>query len=336
MMYKSPHELVLSILIKGYQMIYVWLILGLFLLAWGGNVMVNGSVVLAQRLGVSSLLIGLTLVGFGTSTPELLTSLIAVYKNSPGIAVGNVVGSNIANILLVLGMAAFIVPVKIDVQAFKRDGAFLALATLGLIIALIVGKINFAMGVILTAMLIVYVSYSYYSDRKEQKRKKAKEDATQQDKVKTPLFWSLVKAVGGIALTILGAKLLVDNSIILARDWGVSEAVIGLTIVAVGTSLPELATSVASSFKGQSAVAFGNVVGSNIYNALFILGVTALFMPVVVPETMTPDVVLMTLITLILIGVAFWKKQFSRSVGFAFLCAYAGYTYYLYTLPGVS
>lgn len=316
-------------------MIYIWLLSGLFLLAWGGDVMVNGSVALAKRLGVSSLLIGLTLVGFGTSTPELLTSLIAVYKQSPGIAVGNVVGSNIANILLVLGMAAFIVPVKVDVKAFRRDGAFLAVATLGLIIALIVGKINFIMGVILTALLVLYVAYSYYSDKKEQKRLRAKENVPVQE-IKTPLFLSLVKAVGGIAMTILGAKLLVDNSIILAREWGVSEAVIGLTIVAVGTSLPELATSVASSFKGQSAVAFGNVVGSNIYNALFILGVTALFMPVAVPQSMTPDVVLMTLVTAVLIGIAFWKKQFSRRIGFAFLCAYAGYTYYLYTLPKVS
>lgn len=316
-------------------MIYIWLLLGLFLLAWGGDVMVNGSVALAKKLGVSSLLIGLTLVGFGTSTPELLTSLIAVYKGSEGIAVGNVVGSNIANILLVLGMAAFIVPVKIDVKAFKRDGAFLAVATLGLIVALIVGKINFIMGAVLVSLLILYVAYSYYSDKKEQKCLNATENVSTQE-MKTPLFLSLLKAVGGIALTILGAKLLVDNSIVLAREWGVSEAVIGLTIVAVGTSLPELATSVAASFKGQSAVAFGNVVGSNIYNALFILGLTALFMPVTVPESMGPDVILMTLVTAVLIGVAFWKKQFSRSIGFAFLCAYAGYTYYLYTLPTVS
>lgn len=316
-------------------MIYMWLLLGLFLLAWGGDVMVNGSVALAKRLGVSSLLIGLTLVGFGTSTPELLTSLIAVYKGSEGIAVGNVVGSNIANILLVLGMAAFVVPVKIDVKAFKRDGAFLAVATLGLIVALIVGKINFAMGAVLVSLLVLYVAYSYYSDKKEQKCLNAKEDVSTQE-IKTPLFLSLVKAVGGIVLTILGAKLLVDNAIVLAREWDVSEAVIGLTIVAVGTSLPELATSVAASFKGQSAVAFGNVVGSNIYNALFILGLTALFMPVTVPESMGPDVILMTLVTAVLIGIAFWKKQFSRSIGFAFLCAYAGYTYYLYTLPMVS
>ncbi len=316
-------------------MIYIWLLLGLFLLAWGGDVMVNGSVALAKRLGVSSLLIGLTLVGFGTSTPELLTSLIAVYKGSEGIAVGNVVGSNIANILLVLGMAAFIVPVKIDVKAFKRDGAFLAVATLGLIVALIVGKINFIMGAVLVSLLILYVAYSYYSDKKEQKCLNTTENVSTQE-MKMPLFLSLVKAFGGIVLTILGAKLLVDNSIVLAREWGVSEAVIGLTIVAVGTSLPELATSVAASFKGQSAVAFGNVVGSNIYNALFILGLTALFMPVTVPESMGPDVILMTLVTAVLIGVAFWEKQFSRSIGFAFLCAYAGYTYYLYTLPTVS
>lgn len=316
-------------------MIYFYLVIGLFLLAYGGNVMVNGSVCLARKLGVSSLLIGLTLVGFGTSTPELVTSLLAVSKGSEGIAVGNVVGSNIANILLVLGMAALLVPIKVDIKSFRRDGGFLALSTVALIIAIFIGRINFLMGAVLVSFLVVYVLYSYYSDKKNQKAKKAAaaEIVEIEGDIKEPLWLSIVKAVGGIALTLIGAKLLVDNSILLARDWGVSEAVIGLTIVAVGTSLPELATSVASSFKGHSDVAFGNVVGSNIYNALFILGVTALFMPVIVPESMTTDVILMTLVTIVLIGIAFWKKKFSRQIGFSFICAYAGYTYYLYNLP---
>ena len=145
--------------------------------------------------------------------------------------------------------------------------------------------------------------------------------------------WVLIKTVGGIALMMLGAKLLVDNSIILARSWGVSEAVIGLTIVAVGTSLPELATSVMSAIRGHNDVAFGNVVGSNIYNSLFILGTTAVFLPIAVPTGMGTDIWLMTIITAILIGIALWQKRFSRPIGFAFLCAYAGYNYYLYTLP---
>ena len=141
---------------------------------------------------------------------------------------------------------------------------------------------------------------------------------------------SLARTLIGIALTLVGAKLLVDNAIVLARSWGISEAVIGLTLVAVGTSLPELITSVVSAVRRQNDVAFGNVVGSNIYNALFILGVTALFMPVTVPEAMGWDILIMAGVTAVLIGIAFWKKCFSRFVGLLFLLAYAGYTYGLF------
>lgn len=307
---------------------YILLIVGLFLLAFGGDTMVNGAVSLAKRMGVSSLLIGLTLVGFGTSTPELLTSLTAVIKDSDGIAIGNVVGSNIANILLVLGMAAIITPIRIDLKSFKRDGLFLILSTIALIIAVLYGKISFIMGIILVSLLFYYVYYSYQSDKKYQKEKKFKNNEI--TKTQTPVWLALTKTIGGILLTMLGAKLLVDNSIILARYWGVSETVIGLTIVAVGTSLPELATSVMASIRKQNDVAFGNVVGSNIYNALFILGVTALFMTVRVPVEMTKDVILMTIVTCILIGVAFWKKQISRQMGWLFLITYAFYNAYLF------
>lgn len=316
-------------------MIYLMLLLGLFLLAFGGDTMVSGSVALAKKMGVSTLLIGLTLVGFGTSTPELLTSLMAVFKGSEGIAVGNVVGSNIANILLVLGMAAVIAPVQVDIKSFKRDGSFLGISCVMLILAALIGRINALFGFVLTALLITYVVYSYISDKKHQKKKRAQMSAEEQEICQVahmPTWKALVKAIGGIALTMLGAKLLVDNSIVLAQQWGVSESVIGLTIVAVGTSLPELATSVMSAIRGHNDVAFGNVVGSNIYNALFILGVTALFMPIVVPAGMGKDVILMVLITSVLIGIAFWKKKFSRPIGWMFLGVYAVYNYYLYML----
>lgn len=316
-------------------MIYALLILGLVLLAFGGDTMVSGAVALAKKMGISTLLIGLTLVGFGTSTPELLTSLLAAIKGSNAIALGNVVGSNIANILLVLGMAAIIAPVNVDIKAFKRDGGFLALSCALLIVALFLGQIGRIMGGVLVAMLIGYIIYSYITDKKQTSKTRAKNTDTSDTKqeVLMPTWLALVKAIGGIALMMLGAKLLVDNSIILARSWGVSEAVIGLTIVAVGTSLPELATSVMSGIRGHNDVAFGNVVGSNIYNSLFILGTTALFLPIAVPASMGTDIWLMTIITAILIGVALWQKRFSRSIGFAFLCAYAVYNYYLYTLP---
>ena len=140
----------------------------------------------------------------------------------------------------------------------------------------------------------------------------------------------------GLFLLAWGGDVMVNGSVALAKRLGVASLLIGLTLVGFGTSTPELLTSLIAVYKGSEGIAVGNVVGSNIYNALFILGVTALFMPVIVPQSMTPDVVLMTLVTAVLIGVAFWKKQFSRRIGFAFLCAYAGYTYYLYTLPKVS
>ena len=306
-------------------MVYLGLILGFVCLIYGGNLLVDGSVKLARRMGVSPLLIGLTLVGFGTSTPELVTSLLAVFKESSGIAVGNVVGSNIANILLVLGVAAVISPVKVDLKAFKRDGAFLVLSTIGLIVAVLLGRIGFMMGAILVGMLAFYIVYSYTSD------KKAQADVQKTEDVPLGSPWkAFAQTVGGIALTLLGAKLLVDNSIELAREWGISEAIIGLTVVAVGTSLPELITSIVSAIRKQNDVAFGNVVGSNIYNALFILGLTALFMPIQVPEKMGWDIQIMTAATAALVGVALWRRSFSRITGVVFLMAYAIYIWRLF------
>lgn len=312
-------------------MVYVLLLLGLFLLAWGGDILVSGAVSLAHKLGVSSLLIGLALIGFGTSTPELLTSLLAVYKGSDGIAVGNIIGSNIANILLVLGAAAVIRPVTFSMASFKRDAFFLGLSSLLLTGTVCVGYVSFLGGVVLTGVLVFYVIYSY---RKEKIKAVLSDNETEhpapQQTKRTALFFSVLKTLLGIGLTLLGAKLLVDHAIILARQFEISEAVIGLTIVAVGTSLPELATSVLSAFKGANAVAFGNVVGSNIYNALFILGVTAIFVPVSIPGGLEWDIILMLVVTAVMIGIAFWRKRFSRLTGAVFLGLYVLYITYLF------
>jgi len=304
-------------------MVYILLILGFFCLIYGGNLLVDGAVKLARRMGVSPLLIGLTLVGFGTSTPELITSLLAVFQKSEGIAVGNVVGSNIANILLVLGTAAVMSPVRVDIKSFKRDGTFLGLSTLGLIVALLLGRIGFMMGFILVGLLVFYVTYSYFSDRKNQ-QEEASAEATGNK------WWAFGQTAIGIVLTLLGAKLLVYSAVTLATRWGISETIIGLTVVAVGTSLPELITSIMSAMHKHNDVAFGNVVGSNIYNALFILGITALFMPVDVPPSIVQDLLIMTGVTVLFIGIALWKKQFSRIVGALFLLAYAFYIWGLF------
>ena len=305
-------------------MVYLMLIIGLSLLVYGGNLLVDGSVQVAKRIGLSSLVIGLVLVGFGTSTPELLASLISVLKGSNGIAVGNVIGSNIANILLVLGAAAVVHPVKIDIKDFKRDGLVLMLASIGVVFAVYLGVISRLIGFIFVSGLIGYIFFCYKTDKKNHSENETEEKAN------ISLIKALSISIIGIALTMLGAKFLIDNAIILARMWGVSEAVIGLTIVAVGTSLPELAASMAASFKKENGVAFGNVVGSNIYNALFILGMVALILPIKVDETMRIDSLIMLLVAFVLTSIAFWKKEFSRTIGILFLLAYAGYIWYLF------
>ena len=304
-------------------MVYLMLIIGLSLLVWGGNLLVDGSVGVAKKMGLSSLVIGLVLVGFGTSTPELLASLLSVLKGSNGIALGNVIGSNIANILLVLGAAAVIHPVKIDIKDFKRDGFFLMLASIMVVASVYFGIINRVIGFILVSTLIGYVFYCYKTDKKNHQDE-------EKEQAKMSLTKALILSFVGIGLTMLGAKFLVDNAILLARMWGVSEAVIGLTIVAVGTSLPELAASMTASFKKENGVAFGNVVGSNIYNALFILGTVALILPIKIEESMRIDSLIMLLVAFVLTGVAFWKKCFSRTIGFLFLCSYAAYIWYLF------
>ena len=300
-------------------MTYLLLALGLFLLFIGGDWLVAGSVVVARRLKVSPLLIGLTLVGFGTSTPELVTSLIATYEKSAGISVGNVVGSNIANILLVLGVAALLNPVHVKGKSFRRDALFLILSTLVLVGASAFGTIGFLLGLVMVAALVFYIVYSY----------KTEKEIPDEAEKPAPLIPSLVRTIIGILLTLVGAKLLVDNSVALARAWGISEMVIGLTVVAVGTSLPELATSIMSALKKQNDVAFGNVIGSNIYNSLFILGVTTLFMPVQIPSGIGIDLGIMTAVTALMIGIAFAFKKYTRATGALFLILYALYIAYL-------
>ena len=305
-------------------MIYIYFIIGLTLLALGGDTLVKGAITLANKMNISPLLIGIVLVGFGTSTPELMASLLAVFQNppAPGIAVGNVIGSNIANILLVLGLTAAISPVFIDKKAFVRDSFFLILSTLALCIAVQVGTINFLAGVILDSLLLIYVFYSYYSERKNKKKSK---DQVAEDTLKGSALKAFFVTILGIGMTMFGAKLLVDSSISIARSFGVSESVIGLTLVAIGTSLPELATSVMASIRKQNALAFGNVVGSNIYNALFILGTVALVTPIHVPNDLNVSLIIMTCATVALILCGAVYKKIAPFMGFVFLALYAGY-----------
>ncbi|MEM8634959.1 MAG: calcium/sodium antiporter [Pseudomonadota bacterium] len=260
-------------------MSYMFILAGLILLFLGGEAVVRGSVGVARRLGISELVIGLTLVGFGTSAPELVTSLQAVNKGAVGMSVGNVAGSNIANILLVMGIAALIRPIVTKPSALTRDFTVMVFATL-IFAALAYYDIFTRMaGGILVTLLVVYIGSSFLLDKSNEDAAMMHADEGELIETNDPLPLAFVLAIGGIVGVVFGAKLLVDGGIDIAERFGVSDTLIGLTIVAIGTSLPEVATVGMSAIRGKSDVALGTVLGSNIFNIFGIIGVTALVHP---------------------------------------------------------
>ncbi|WP_099823831.1 calcium/sodium antiporter [Oceaniglobus indicus] len=293
------------------------IVIGFAGLVLGGDLLVRGAVAFAQRVGVSPLVIGLTLVGFGTSVPELLTSVQAALAGAPGIALGNVVGSNICNILLILGVSAAMSPILIERGAFARDGSALALVTVLAVGVTLWGEIGRMTGAIFIGLLAAYVVLALRAPGP---------DVPDVDGDALSMRRALIHAVGGLVLTLIGAKLLVDGAIDLADALGVSEAVIGLTVVAVGTSLPELVTSVAAARRGRNDLAFGNIIGSNIFNVVGILGVTAVVTPLpVAPQIALFDIWIMLGATAILIALACWRGRIARGAGVGFLMLYGGY-----------
>jgi cation:H+ antiporter len=266
-------------------MILITLLGGLLLLWLGGETFMRGSIAVARRLNVSHLMIGLTLVGFGTSLPELITSVTAALRGSPGISVGNVVGSNIANVLLVLAIAALIRPVRCRPEAFYRDTVALAAATVVGTALILLGHIGRLHGSILVAGLAGYIVLVYLKDRP---RPSAADrviigKAGLADSAPDTLFRAAILVIVGLSAVVGGSWLLVSGATKLAVILGVSKTFIGLTIVAVGTSLPELVITAVASLRGRSDVALGNIMGSNMFNTLGILGVTAIVAPIDVP-----------------------------------------------------
>ncbi|HEV7266936.1 MAG TPA: calcium/sodium antiporter [Falsiroseomonas sp.] len=312
---------------------------GLALLVLGGDLLVRGAVRIAERMGVSPLLIGLTLVGFGTSTPELMTSLQAALAGSPGIAVGNVVGSNIANILLIVGVSALMAPVAVGSAALRRDGVVMVGAAVLFLLAAWTLGMNRVVGAVFLAGLVAYLIHAWRQERLgTEGHTAAFEKAKAVEGVRKGLHGatgSLALPLGltlaGLVLVVLGARFLVDGSVGLARTLGISETVIGLTIVAIGTSAPELVTSVVAAAKRQSDVALGNVLGSNIYNLLGILGLTVLVVPVAVPaEIQRFDGPVMLAVSLLLFVFAWTGFRIGRREGGALLAGYAVYLWWLW------
>ena len=313
-------------------MSYLLILGGLILLAGGGELLVRGAVGLSQILRISPLLAGLTIVGFGTSMPELATSLQAAFAGSPGIALGNVIGSNIANILLILGFSAVLLPLAVQPDAFRRDAIALVGSTTLCIIAVLTGTVGSVMGGVLLLSLIAYVVWAYRSEKETGDAEAERHVTEAGDTIPaTHNGWVLgAMVVAGLAGAIFGAGLLVDGAVQLASAAGISEAVIGLTIVAVGTSLPELVACMVAVRKNHPEVALGNVVGSNIYNLLGILGATALIHPLDVPaEIARFDIWVLAGVTALLLVQLRSGWKITRAEGAVLLALFASYTAFL-------
>jgi len=291
---------------------------GLIVLVLGAEFLVRGAVRLAEGFGVSPLLIGLTVVGFGTSTPELLVSVQAAMAGAPAIAIGNVIGSNIANILLILGLTALILPVPVSFPDTRRDFAVAIGATLVLWAMLLGGTIWRWQGLMLIAGLALYLFQCFRSGSTAGEADLPAAGAS--------MAKSLLLALGGLVVLMIGARLLVESASDIARTFGVSEAVIGLSIVAIGTSLPELATSALAAMRGHSEIAVGSILGSCIFNLLGILGVTAILAPIPVdPRFAQLDIAAALAAALAMLYLAAIRGGVGRIGGVLLLLSYAGY-----------
>jgi len=306
---------------------------GLVLLALGGELLVRGSVGMAARLGISPLLAGLVIVGFGTSMPELATSVQAALDGAPGIALGNVVGSNIANMLLILGISALVAPIAVNAASFQRDSIAMGGAALLATGAVLLGVIGLLPGVVLVAALAGYLWWAYKSESASHDAEAVRHEAEADDRPVPPDTGPVVLGgmiLAGLAAAIFGARLLVDGATVLASAAGVSESVIGLTVVAIGTSLPELIACVVAVIRKHGDVALGNVVGSNIYNLCGILGLTAVIHPIEVPaEIARFDVWVLLAATALLIVQLRSGWRLSRPEGALLVVLYGGYTVFL-------
>lgn len=301
------------------MMTYLFFAVGLVALFFGGEYLVRGASAIARKFNLSPMVIGLTIVGFGTSAPEMLVSVQAALAGQPAIAIGNVLGSNIANILLILGISALIAPLLIPVRKLWRDLAFMIAATAIIWVMLLDGQVTRLDGILLLAGLIIFLIVAFVTGKSD-------EDQSIEGDIPQWKAWSMT--LGGLVVLVIGARFLVDSATDIARTFGISEAVIGLTIVAVGTSLPELATSVIAAIRKQTEIAVGNIVGSNIFNIFGILGTTAVLAPIPsearfaaidMPWAMGTAVGL-TILAVILGGLP-------RIAGVVLLAAYGGYLY---------
>lgn len=299
-------------------------ILSLAVLYFGADFLVKGSSSLAVRFGISPLVVGLTVVAFGTSAPELLVSVQSALDGNPGIAVGNVMGSNVFNVCAILGISAMIYPLRVNPRLIRFDMPVMLLATVLFIIIFRAGEFPRWAGILFFAGICIYMVYCVY----KAKRGEVVEDG---EEMKPTKSWMLdvVFVIAGLGLLVWGSGLLVDNAVVIAKALGWSEAVIGLTIVAAGTSMPELATSVVAAIKKRTDIAIGNVVGSNIFNLLAVLGLTATISPVETNLINWLDMGVMLGSSLLLLPFMRTGFRIARPEGIVLFLIYVGYTAYL-------
>lgn len=317
---------------ENWTLVIAGLLGGLVLLAVGGEFVVRGAVGVARKFGISELMIGLTLVGFGTSAPELAASINAALAGSPGIAVGNVVGSNISNVLLIFAIVAIIKPITVDARALQRDGWVMLIATMMFIaVAIGLGAISRPVGALFVAALVAYVVFVYLTERRTSpSAEMLKAEGALHEPAPSPLWLSAAFAIGGLIMLVFGADFLVGSAQTIARAAGLSETIIGLTIVALGTSLPELVTSGMAALKGRSDVAFGGIIGSNIYNILGIIGVTSIIRPIEIPaDLLGRDWAALYVATILVLMHANSGGRVNRFEGAFLLLHYAGYCWLL-------
>jgi len=310
--------------------ITLYIIGGLVLLYFGADWLVQGAVTLALHLGLSPLIVGLTVVALGTSIPETLVSVQAAIGHQGGIALGNVIGSNILNIALVLGLSALLHPLKVDSHLVKADVPLLVGATFMLVVLLEDMHISRMEGAFLLLCIMGYVVGNIMTV----KRTSPAEDVIEGMEVPKDTSKTLKKDIGflciGLVSLAFGANFLVSGAVDLARLWGLSEALIGLTIVSIGTGTPELATALMAAHRKTSDLAIGNAVGSNLFNIMFVLGIAGLIVPMDAVGIRSSDLYVMLGVTILLLPTVWTGYVLDRKEGFVFLAIYVGYLYYLW------
>lgn len=316
-------------------MSYLWLILGLILILVGANALTDGASAIARRFGISDLVVGLTVVAFGTSAPELVISLISAVNGQSGLAIGNVIGSNIFNILAIIGITALIRPVKVEKSVMTREIPMVLISSLVLLIlgntawldgGLAEGSlISRASGLLLLIFFGIFMWYTFVSAKTASPDEPALQQAA--SKPEMPMVKALAYTVVGLAMLVWGGDRFVAGAEVIAKSFGVSDAIIGITIAAVGTSLPELATSIVAACKGKTGLAVGNVIGSNIFNIFLILGAAASVTPLSFTGITNVDLLVLfgASVLFLAFGWLFGNRTFTRTEGALMTVCYVGY-----------